>query len=146
MNAAHLHLILNHAPLFATLFGLALLGYGWRFESRSVRFAGYIALGVSAVFSVLTYVSGSAAEDSIERLAGVARSLIDTHEDAAKVSLALALAAGALAVWGWGVEIRLHKIPGRVVAATLAAALLAMISFGYTAFVGGQIHHPEIRL
>lgn len=37
MNAAHIHLMVNHLPLFAALFGGGLLAYGLLRKQRALR-------------------------------------------------------------------------------------------------------------
>jgi uncharacterized membrane protein len=145
LNAPHLHLLLNHFPLFATLFGLASLAYGMARKSAHFRVAGYFLLIAGALATVPVYLSGSQSEDVVENLSGVAKSLIDAHEDAATISLAAVLIAGILAAFSWYVDGQKTKLSAAASAITLALALVALGSFGYTALLGGQIHHPEIR-
>jgi hypothetical protein len=145
LNAPHAHLVLNHAPLFTTLFALALLFYGWRWKSRTARLAAYGMLVIAAAATVPVFLSGSASENVVEKMPGVLKSLIDLHEDAARMSLSLIVATGALAAGAWVVEYRVRAVPRALLAFTFALAALATASFGYTALLGGQIHHPEIR-
>ena len=63
MDATHLHLALNHAPLFGTLFALGLLIYGlWR-KSEELK---KTAMGAVVVLTLLTfpvYFSGDSAAE-----------------------------------------------------------------------------------
>jgi hypothetical protein len=145
LNAPHLHLVLNHAPLFGTLFGLGLLTYGLLYKSNHARIAGYAVLIIAALGTVPVYLSGSQSEDAIEKLPGVAKTLIDEHEDAATISLIVILAAGALAAISWFLDARRAKLSRAAAVVTFALGIVALASFGYTALLGGQIHHPEIR-
>jgi hypothetical protein len=145
LNAPHVHLVLNHFPLFATLFGIVLLAYGSLYRSNHARVAAYIILIIAALGTIPVFMSGSASEDTVEKLQGVLGALIDTHEDAGKLSLVLILITGTLALVAWVMDIRTRKVPRILTLATLVAALLTTASFSYAAFLGGQIHHQEIR-
>lgn len=145
LNAPHLHLVLNHAPLFATIFGLGLLAYGLLYKSNHARIAGYAVLILAASGTVPVYLSGTQSEDAIEKLPGVAKELIDAHEDAATVSLILVLAAGVLAAVSWFMEAHKARLSRVATLLTLAIGIVAFAAFGYTALLGGQIHHPELR-
>src|SRR5918912_1552915 len=98
MNAAHLHLLLNHIPVIGALFVLALFGIAvLRRDSPIAKLALWMsaALGVAAV---AVYLTGEPAEDAVERLPGVAKSIVETHADAALVATVMMSAFGALAL------------------------------------------------
>lgn len=144
MNAAHVHLMLNHAPLFGVAGALLLLVWGIVRKSREVRLASYVAFILSAVAAVVVYLTGGAAEALVEDLPGVTETAIERHEDLAKLAVALICGTGLAAAITFIAEYR--RMAYQKVAMT-AVVLLALVSFGvvgYTANLGGQIRHSEI--
>jgi hypothetical protein len=96
MNPAHLHLMLNHVPVLAVPFGLAVLGWAmFRPRPEFARLA-LIVFVFSALATIPTYLTGEPAEDAIEGVAGAIEPWIEPHEEAALVSLVLGEALGVL--------------------------------------------------
>ena len=143
MNAAHLHLLFNHFPVILTLVAFAILLWGIVRGSDEIR---KVALGLfvlAAVATAATFFTGEPAEDVVKRLPGVSESMMDQHEDAAKVAAAtqylLGLAALAGLVLGW----RRGRLPPAITAVVTLLALLAVSVTGRASNLGGKIHHPE---
>jgi predicted Na+-dependent transporter len=144
LNAAHVHLMTNHYAIFAALFGIVLLAAGMIAKQTGLRLAAYAVL-VSAGFAVIvTYVSGSLAEEGIGHVAGVLESATDAHEQAGKVTLVLVLLSAIAAAYAAWREVR-GDARRLVQIAVLVLAAGAFFAGGYTALLGGYIHHPEIR-
>jgi len=143
MNAAHVHLILNHAPLFGLFAGIVLLIWGLLRGSYEMRLASYAAFILSALAAIAVYLSGGAAESLIEDLPGVTEGAIERHEDIAKIAMLAIGAKGLLAAAASFVE-RRGAFQRSVLAALLLVAVLAVGVVGYAANLGGQIRHPEI--
>lgn len=144
MSAAHLHLLLNHAPLFGLVF--ALLGLAWAFGCRNES-VGRAALGLLVLSGMLVlpvYLSGENAEDLVEGTVGVSASAIEAHEEAA---LGAAIATGVVGIVALVALLGFRKrtLPRWVSAFALVLALVASGWIGYVANLGGQINHPEIR-
>ena len=71
---------MNHIPILGLLFGTVLLAYGqWRKqeEVKKVSLALIAFVGVSAL---AVYLTGEAAEDIVEGLAGVSHEALEAHE------------------------------------------------------------------
>ena len=144
MNAAHLHLLINHVPVLGTVFGLILLGVALLRRSPELLRASLVAFVLTGIAAAVAYLTGEPAEGRIEDLAGVSEALIGRHEDAAVVSLVGASILGLVSVAGL-VRLRLATLPKWFNAAALAVALFTAGSMAWTANLGGQIRHPEIR-
>jgi uncharacterized membrane protein len=145
MNPAHLHLMLNHVPVLAVPFGLAVLGWAmFRSRPEFARLA-LIVFIFSALATIPTYLTGEPAEDAIEGVAGAIEPWVEPHEEAALVSLILGEALGVLAIAGlWSA--RRAVAPSRPMLMTsLVLALATAGSLAYTANLGGLIRHTEIR-
>jgi len=144
MNAAHLHLVLNHTPLFGLIAGILLLIWGLLRRSYEMRLASYAEFVVSGVAAIAVYFSGGAAESLVEDLPGVAERLIERHEDLAKIAMLGIGASGVLAAIAFFVDRSGLALRRSVVAALLVVAFLSVGLVGFTANSGGQIRHPEI--
>lgn len=144
MSAAHLHLALNHAPLFGIVF--ASLGLAWALI-RHDDGVGRASLGLLVLAGILVlpvYLSGEEAEDLVEDQVGVSHDAIEAHED---VAIGAVIAVGILGLVALALLIGFRRgvLPRSATAATLVLALAAAGWIGYVANLGGQINHPEIR-
>ena len=144
MSLVHLHLLANHIPVVGILFALIAFTTALLFrETVSIRFA--VALTVAlAIVTGAVYLTGEPAEEAVENIAGVSESAIEAHEDAAKtatvaMSILGALSLAALLAFGS------RRMPRWVGATGLAGTLLLSVLLGWTANIGGQIRHTEIR-
>lgn len=141
MNAAHLHILVNHFPIIGFLIGLCIIFAGVFLGQSILRQTGLLILFLMALTSIPTFYSGHEAEDVVEKL--TTESVIEAHEEAAEWAYYLTLAAGAvsgaafIANWknkGWGQ----YATVGAVTIALFAAAALAR-----TGYLGGKIRHTE---
>jgi len=145
MNWAHLHLVSNHLPVVGTVFGLALLGWGMLRRNESVQ---RVALGTFVIMALLVlpaYFTGEPAEGVVEHAAGVGESSIEAHEAAALVAFIGVEVVGLLALFAL---IRARggrslSVVGPRVVLTVAIATAGLLT--WTANLGGQIRHAEIR-
>ena len=146
MNFAHIHLIMNHIPVIGIPMALAFLIHGlWTNNSGSQRFA-LLVLFVVAALVIPVYLTGEPAEHLLKHTAGsnVTEEVISPHEEAAEVALILTIVTGvaaAGAIW-----FQKNEKFGRN--ASLGVVVLAVVALGslvYTANLGGQIRHTELR-
>ena len=145
VSLIHVHLLLNHLPIFMSAIGLLLLLVaGWRSDQALLRIAFAVLVG-SALVTILTYMTGEGAAERAEQLPGVPRVLVDAHHDAALVAGIVVILLGGLAFWALrhyqpSIEMPTALVRGVIVGAGVAAALMA-----YAGFRGGLIRHPEVR-
>lgn len=145
MNATHLHLLLNHVPVLGTVIGLGLFAFAsWR-RSEDIKRAALGLFVMAALVAIPTYLTGEPAEDSVESLPGVSHPLVERHEDAAAVALTGVLVLGVLALVGLIWFRRQRPVPAWFGICTLLAALIVSGLMGWTANLGGQVRHTEIR-
>ncbi len=143
-SGAHLHLLVNHAPIFGSLFALLLLVVSYFTSADAFRRTAFVVLIGTAIAGVAADLSGDAAEDAIRGFPGVRREVIHAHEDMADKAYILADVLGVLAL-GALVRWRRRPIPaGATVVAILATAFVGG-AMAYTALLGGQIRHTEVR-
>ena len=137
--------MLNHAPVLGTIFGLGLLLFGtWR-KSEELK---KTALGVFVVITLLTvpvYLTGEPAENLVKALPGVSKPIMEQHEEAATAAFIGIIVLGLAAAGGLLLFNKNQKLPTWFCSAMLAAALIVSGIMAWTANVGGQIRHTEIR-
>lgn len=144
MNPAHLHLLLNHLPIVGVLGGALLLAWGLLRNEDAVTRAALGALCLAGAAAVGVYFTGEPAEEMVESLAGVSEAALEAHEEAA---LWAAVGGGVLAVLA-GLALaaaRSRAAARRVGVGVLAVAAVALGAMGWTANLGGQIRHSELR-
>ena len=145
MNGAHLHLLLNHIPVLGTIFGLALLAFAvWR-GSEDVKKAALGTFVIVGLLTIPTYLTGDPAWHTVKGLPGVSASVFHRHDNAASIAFTGSSILGVLALGGL-IWFRGGKPVKRSFAAlVLAAAVIVSGLMAWTANLGGQIRHTEIR-
>lgn len=144
MNMAHAHLMLNHIPVIAVPVALIFLLHSlWTKNDPTKKFA-YLVLIIAAATIIPVYFTGEPAEELVEHLPGISESRIESHEEAAGVSVGLTAMVGVAALFGLFASFRgwNEKIVGKLV---LATVVIAFASLAYTANLGGKIRHTELQ-
>ena len=143
MNGAHLHLLINHVPILGTVFGLALLAFGWWRKSEDIKKAALGTFVIVALGAVATYLTGDPAEDIVKGLPGVSRAAIGRHDDAAGWAMWGSIIVGVVAlgglIWSRGGKPLKHWVFTLV----LIGSILVSAMMARTAFLGGKIRHTE---
>ena len=103
-SGAHLHLLVNHAPIFGSLFALALFVASYFTSAEVLRRTAFVILIGTAIAGAAADLSGDAAEEAVRGLPGVRREDIDAHKQMGDKTYVLAdvlgvLALGALVRW-----------------------------------------------
>jgi uncharacterized membrane protein len=145
MNGAHVHLALNHLPVVLAPLAITLLLYGLIRHSREVRSVGLAFAAFAGAFVVVVFMTGEPAEHIVEHLPGISEESIEQHEQMATAAMSATVVAGVLALVAM-IAARWRARPERrLVMATLMVAIVASALLARTAFLGGEIHHEEIR-
>jgi hypothetical protein len=145
LNAAHLHLVLNHVPTLGTAVALALLLLALIRRHEVLVHVGLEVLFVIALVTMPVYVTGAAAYADLRTGAEFSDIAARMHQDAALTGFVVTEFAGFVAwVALWQSRRTGHAGRGLVVAATLLS-VLALAIMGRAATLGGEITHPEIR-
>jgi uncharacterized membrane protein len=145
MNPTHIHLLINHLPVFGALSGLIALIYALWSKSNQTKVASYLIFIVAAAGGAIAYLTGEDAEESVEDLAGVSKNIIEMHEDAAFFALIAFIIVGIASLAGIYISKNKpswSKATGYIV---LILSLWAFSVVARTAYIGGQIRHSEIR-
>ncbi|NEN22217.1 hypothetical protein G3O08_01700 [Cryomorpha ignava] len=147
MNAAEIHLAINHLPIAATLFGLLILIGGMLVKSGMVRKTGLVLLIAAGLFTIPTVLTGENAEDIIENVVpdeGI-HDIIHEHEEMAESARWVSLGVSLLAILAFYFT-HAKKAPARLFTIiTLIAATGSMVYLGNVASTGGEIRHTETR-
>lgn len=145
MNAMHVHLILNHLPVVGALFGLGLFACGGLRKSEDLKKAALVVFVAVAIFSIPVYLTGEPAEDGVKGLPGVSETILEKHEQAGGVTFVLLLVLGSVGLLSLFIFRAGKVIPAALNAGILAMSLVVLGFSAWTANLGGQVRHTEIR-
>jgi len=145
MNAAHLHLMLNHLPILGLFFGLVILAFGLLRKQGMLKRTGLILLVFAMAITLPVNSTGEEAEEIVERMPDRSSELIHDHEEAADTALWLMLLTGGLSIGALVMLSRSHQRAHLLTSATLGLGVLVFIWMVQVANLGGRISHPEIR-
>jgi len=138
---AHLHLALNHFPVIGVLLSLCFLTAAvWRGSPELLK-ASYWLILFLAVVAWVVYLTGEPAEELVERLPGYSEALVEQHETAALIATIGMSLLGIAALVGLLRRQARQWYPKAV----LLGALLVAGLMAWTANLGGQIRHTEVR-
>lgn len=145
MNQTHLHLLITHLPIFGSILGGIVLAYGLWSKSNDTKIAAYFLFIISSIGSGTAYLTGEAAEETVENIQGVVEATIKQHEEFALFALISLIILGVASIAGLFLTLRKSSLTR-----TLAIIILfiSLISFGLvarTGYLGGQIRHTEIN-
>lgn len=143
MNAAHLHLIVNHIPIFTTLIGIFVLIWGMYKKEISIRNIAFVLFIFGALSSYVAMETGESAEEIVEEVAGVSHDAIHDHEEAAELSLWSAVVMGLFSIGALVAHKYKFRFETGLNVAILVFALITLGLLAYTAYEGGEIRHPE---
>lgn len=152
MNAAYLHVVINHLPIMGVPIAIGLLVLGLWTRDHAIRLAALLSFVVLGALTVPVYLAGHEGEDFIEHAPGVFEDAIDAHEDAATVAFAATelLAVMALLVflrYGGLALLRRRQpagtVPTPALLMVLAVAAVSAGLLGYAGRLGGKISHTE---
>ncbi len=144
-NPAHVHLLLNHVPVIGTILGIFLLIVALLRKSEDLKKVSLSFFVVMAAVAVPAYLTGEPAEGIVRDLPGVSREMIEQHEEAALVALIVLVVLGLCCLACLYFFRHAPAMPTWVVAALLVLSIVAGCLMAYTANLGGQVHHQELR-
>lgn len=144
MDAAHIHLLLNHFPIIGTFIGTALVAWGLLRGQFAVKQTGLVVLIAMGLMGIPVHKSGEDAEHQVEEIEGVDHRLVHEHEDwghmafmAGNVTLLFSLLAFLAGLVSHNTKI--------ISSLALIAALVFCVFAFQAGSTGGKIMHPEIR-
>jgi hypothetical protein len=147
MNAAHVHLLVNHLPIvgFAIVVLLLIATLIFRGD-RGIFFASLIVIVLSGAGGLAAQFTGEPAEEVVEGLPDIPGATIEAHENAGKIATII---ASITTVLGIVIAIVVFRRQGNVpwIATTilLVATAITSSAMAWTGSTGGKIRHTEIR-
>ncbi|MBK8451354.1 MAG: hypothetical protein IPL42_15595 [Saprospiraceae bacterium] len=145
MDQTHIHLIITHLPIFGSILGGFVLAHGIWTKSNQTKIAAYNLFIVSSIGAGIAYLTGEAAEETVENLQGVVETTIGQHEDFALFALISLIVLGLSSILGLYLTLKESLLTRKIAFIIL---LVSIISFGLvarTGYLGGQIRHTEIN-
>jgi hypothetical protein len=148
-SAVHIHLAINHSPLFAELFAFCLMIFGLFKRRREFVTAGMVVAIIAALCGIATDLSGDRAADFLANakppIAGVDTKLIHEHDLAADFVVISSCITAVIAIAALFIGHRKGARPRwlEIVLAILIFWSLTVVA--RTALLGGRIHHQETR-
>lgn len=144
MSILHLHLILNHFPIVGAVLASMLLAIALVRRSDELVKVSLSLFALIGLVSVVVFLTGEPAEEAVEHLAGFSHGVVERHEESALVAtIVMAFLATVSGVVLFA--LRKRPVPRMFTVSILAAALGATATMGWTAYLGGQVRHTEIR-
>ena len=140
IDAAHLHLMINHFPIIGTLIGGLLMAYALLHRDKSLQRVVLVMWLILAVMTPLVMKTGEEAEEKVENIAGISGKVIHEHEEAAELSLWLIIGLGIASL----ATLFIGKVKNNNSTLTMLTFVLSLIVIGSmirTGYLGGQIRH-----
>jgi hypothetical protein len=145
MNAAHVHLMLNHFSIIGSIFGLVLLAVAMVRNSRELTTVSFACLASVAIISIPVYFTGPPAEEAITHLAGISEEVVERHEEVAQFAFTAIECVGALALAGLWL-FRIEPPPRWFVVMLLVRSVLTAGVMIFMANLGRQISASRNRI
>lgn len=145
MNQTHLHLLITHLPIVGSILGAVVLTYGLWTKSNHVKIAAYTVFIISSIGAGIAYLTGEGAEETVEDIQGIAKKVIEEHEEFAIIALVSLIILGLASIVGLLLTLRKPSLAKTI---SWVILLISLISFGlvaWTGYMGGQIRHSEIN-
>lgn len=145
MNAAHFHLLVNHLPIIFPIIGALILIVGLIAKSNAVQRTAFMIFILGSIAAIIAMNTGEGAEDVVEKIAGVSKDLIKTHEEIAEKFSILTYALGGLSLVGLWANFKQKSFSKTVSYVVLLFAFVTIFFATQTGTTGGEIRHTEIR-
>ncbi len=145
MNAAHIHLLLNHIPILGTIFGLLLLCYGIWKHSDEIKKASLGTFVITALITIPVYLTGDGAAQIVGNLPEVSVAIIRRHDSAATITLVAIEILGALSLFSLWFGRGNRGLKPWLTGVILVIALICSGLGSWTGSIGGEIRHTEVR-
>lgn len=143
MTQTHIHLMITHLSIIGSFLGGFVLVYALWTKSNHTKIAAYNIFIISAVAAGIAYLTGEAAQDTVENIPGVAKNMIDQHEDFAAIALVSLIILGVVSIFGLFLTLKKSSSVGIVAFVILFVSLISFGLVARTGYLGGKIRHTE---
>jgi len=93
----------------------------------------------------IAYLTGEAAEDTVENIQGIAKKQIEEHEEVAIIALVLLIILGLASIIGLFLTLRKPLLTKTIAWVILFISIISFAVIAWTGYLGGQIRHTEIN-
>ena len=145
MSPAHLHLVVNHLPIFGSIFLLLAALWAWFRHSREMLRFIFACTALLGLASWGVYLTGEPAEEQLEDLPWVQERLIHEHEESAEAGLIAALVAGAIGLGALFASRGDRPLRPVLTGGVVLGLAVSSTLFGLAGLNGGVIRHDELR-
>ena len=146
MNPTQLHLALSHFPVIGYILMVPVFWFAvWKRKEAYLNLSllFFIVLGI---LSFVVFNTGSMAEENLTQLPGMDTDLISKHEKSGEISFWLFAVSGLLSAILMAFNIKLKEKQHLIILVVCGILFsTAAIHSLYTASIGGEIRHTEIR-
>ena len=144
MDQTHLHLVITHLPIFGSILGAFVLGYGIWSNSNQTKIAAYFLFLISAIGAGVAYLTGESAEETVEDIQGISENVIGQHEDFALFALVSLIVLGVSSLVALFITYKNSPVSKTLAGVILLISLMSFALVAWTGYLGGQIRHSEI--
>lgn len=144
MTGVHLHLLVNHAPIFGAAFALALFVASYRWAPDVLRRTAFVFLIFTGFAGAASDLTGEPAVRAVRGLPGIRRDVTHDHEDMGKNSFIVASIVGVVAI-GLLARSRNRLVSNGEATTGLVTSLVVSGMMAYTGLLGGRVRHTEVR-
>ncbi len=145
MDHTHIHLVLTHFPIIGAIIGIGILAYGQYSKNDSIKKVAFVTFVLMAIMTIPVFLTGEAAEETVEHLAGVSENLIEEHEELAEKAIWLMGLLGVLSIVSFFAIVKKLSFSRTISLVTLLISLATFGIFAKVGNLGGQIRHSDIR-
>ena len=145
MNEAHVHLLINHLPIFGSILGAIVLAQGLWTKSDQVKIAAYSILIISSIGACIAFFTGGGAAKTVKNIDGINKDMISEHAEFAVFALITLIILGVVSIYGIYLTIRSSNLTRSIAILVLIISLLSFILVARIGYLGGQIRHTEIK-
>jgi len=146
----YVHLLLNHFPVVLSVSALVVSLLALLLRRRGLWLTAMAALTAAGAFIYPVHFTGDKADHALNDPWYIKPGMIEAHDNAAGIALAVILIVGVFAAYSWWRSLTrpADLIPGWMRAGIVVGALAAVGTVAYTAFLGGKIIHeaPVLEL
>ena len=145
MDGTHIHLLITHLPLFGSMCGAIVMIVAFAKKSEAAKTAAYLVFVVSALGAVTAYLTGDAAEHAVRKIDPSAKDFIHPHENFAFYALISLILLGVFSLVGLYINAKKPQYASKIASVVFILSLVSFGLVGWTAYLGGQVRHTEIR-
>jgi len=144
VNAAHLHLVLNHVPTLGAFVAVGLLLMALIRRNEALQQIGLEVLFIIALVTLPVFVTGAAARPALKNGPAFSDMAVRSHLDAAIAGFTVIELAGFAAWLALFQSSRRGRASRALVTTATLLLVVALLLMGRAATLGGEIRHPEM--